>query len=140
VLLFKKKFLPAIRAGQKRQTLRFWKWRLMRAGQRSYIPGVGHIVIEKVEEVRLEDLTEADALADGFATLQELHAALAELYPANQAAGRKLFRVTFSLAPRDSSPPVDTGHSGTASSSGVGPQIAAPSGSSQSDNSSGQNS
>ena len=98
VLLFKKKFLPAIRSGHKRQTLRFWKWRLTRAGQRSYIPGVGHIVIEQVEEVRLEDLTEADAVADGFATLEELRTALAELYPAQEAAGRKLFRVRFSLA------------------------------------------
>jgi len=112
----------------------------MRAGQRSYIPGVGHIVIEKVEEVRLEDLTEADALADGFATLQELHAALAELYPANQAAGRKLFRVTFSLAPRDPSPRLDTDHSGTAGPLGAGPQITGPPGSSQSDNSPEQNS
>ncbi|MCS7237992.1 MAG: ASCH domain-containing protein [Thermoguttaceae bacterium] len=101
MLLFKKKFLPAIRSGQKRQTLRFWKWRHMRAGQRSYIPGVGHILVTAVEEVRLEDLTEADAHADGFASLAELKAELEAIYPTQQAQGRKLFRVLFELAPRE---------------------------------------
>lgn len=102
MLLFKKKFLPAIRSGQKRQTLRFWKWRHMRAGQRSYIPGAGHILVTAVEEVRLEDLTDSDALADGFASLEELKAELAAIYPAHQAQGRKLFRIMFELIPRES--------------------------------------
>ena len=39
VLLFNKRFLPAIRCGQKTQTIRLWRHRRMRAGQRSYIPG-----------------------------------------------------------------------------------------------------
>ena len=45
MLLFKKKFLPAIRAGEKTQTIRLWKFRHLRSGQRSYIPGVGYIRI-----------------------------------------------------------------------------------------------
>lgn len=69
----------------------------MRAGQRSYIPGAGHIVITSVEEVRLDDLTEADAIADGFSSLEELKRELAEIYPANAAQGRRLFRVMFEL-------------------------------------------
>ena len=56
MLLFKKKFLPAIRAGQKTQTIRLWKYRKMRPGQRSYIPGAGYIRLTKVEEVQLAAL------------------------------------------------------------------------------------
>ena len=40
MLLFKKKFLAAIRSGRKTQTIRLWKHQRMRSGQRSYIPGV----------------------------------------------------------------------------------------------------
>lgn len=71
----------------------------MRAGQRSYIPGAGHIQILQVEEVRLEDLTEEDAVADGFQSLEELRRELAEIYPNHIAAGRKLFRIIFELLP-----------------------------------------
>ncbi len=46
MLLFKKAFLPAIRAGRKTQTVRLWKHRRMRTGQQSYIPGAGHIEVE----------------------------------------------------------------------------------------------
>src|SRR5688500_17280713 len=72
MLLFKKKFLPAIRCGEKTQTIRLWKWRMMRSGQRSYVPGVGYIAIDGVEQVKLEDLTDADAAPDGFATADAL--------------------------------------------------------------------
>lgn len=53
MLLFKRKVLPAIRRGEKTQTIRLWRWRLMRAGQRSYIPGAGYIRVDQVEQVRL---------------------------------------------------------------------------------------
>ncbi len=54
MLLFKKKFLDAIRSGQKTQTVRLWKWRKMKPGQRSYIPGAGYIQIATVDEVALD--------------------------------------------------------------------------------------
>ncbi|MFO0899058.1 MAG: ASCH domain-containing protein [Pirellulales bacterium] len=101
MLLFKKKFLPAIRAGEKTQTIRLWKHRRMRAGQRSYVPGVGHIVVETVERVALADLTDEDARRDGFATAGELQLELAHLYAAELAAGRQAYRVRFRLAPRE---------------------------------------
>jgi len=101
MLLFKKRFLPAIRSGQKTQTIRLWKHRYMRSGQRSYIPGVGHIRITAVEEVRLEDLTDADAVPDGFASASELRDELARLYPDRIAAGYRAFRIRFERAPRE---------------------------------------
>ncbi len=97
MLLFKKKFLPAIRQGEKTQTIRLWKWRMMRAGQRSYIPGAGYIRIDQVEQVRLEDLTDEDAIPDGFATADALRTEINEIYAEKVAAGYQAFRVVFHL-------------------------------------------
>jgi hypothetical protein len=100
MLLFKKKFLPAIRSGQKTQTIRLWKCRRMRSGQRSYIPGAGHIRVLAVDEVELARLTDADALPDGFDSADALRAEIVRLYPEQIAAGYRAYRVVFSLEPR----------------------------------------
>jgi hypothetical protein len=97
MLLFKKRFLPAIRCGDKTQTIRIWKHRRMKAGQASYIPGVGHIRIRTVEEVRLEDLTDEDARPDGFATADAMRAEIAELYGGTVPDGYRAYRVVFEL-------------------------------------------
>jgi hypothetical protein len=97
MLLFKKQFLPAIRAGQKTQTIRLWKHRRMRAGQLSYIPGVGRIRLTTVEEVDLEQLGDADARPDGFESADQLRAEIARLYPQRATAGYRAFRVVFAL-------------------------------------------
>lgn len=97
MLLFKKKFLEAIRAGHKTQTVRLWKHRRMRAGQRSYIPGAGYIQVLSVEVVELADLTDDDARPDGFASVEALRAELAALYPPEVAAEHQAYRVRFAL-------------------------------------------
>jgi len=109
MLLFKKKFLPAIRAGRKSQTIRLWKYRRMRSGQRSYIPGVGYIRIIRVEEVRLDRLTDEDARLDGFENAAELRAEIAGLYPQQLAAGYQTYRVVFVREPNEpeNRPPPD---------------------------------
>ena len=99
MLLFKKKFLPAIRCGEKTQTIRLWKHRKMRAGQRSYIPGAGYIRVTAVDEVRLEELTDEDARRDGFETAQQLRAEIARLYARQLAAGDRAYRVAFHVLP-----------------------------------------
>ena len=97
MLLFKKKFLPAIRAGEKTQTIRLWKHRMMKSGQRSYIPGAGYVRIDVVEQVELDRLTDADAIPDGFATADALRTELDSLYGDKIAAGYQAFRVVFHL-------------------------------------------
>ena len=97
MLLFKKKYLDAIRAGTKTQTIRLWKHRRMRSGQRSYIPGIGYIDVKTVEEVRLEDLTDDDARPDGFPTADALRAELNEFYAEQLAQGYQAYRVVFRL-------------------------------------------
>lgn len=95
MLLFKRKFLPAIRAGEKTQTIRLWKHRMMRPGQRSYIPGVGRVRITVVEPIEIDHLTDADARPDGFATADALRAELQELYGDRLDAGYEAYRVVF---------------------------------------------
>jgi len=104
MLLFKKQFLPAIRAGRKTQTIRLWKQRRMRSGQESYIPGAGYIDVEAVEEVELKDLDDADARADGFESAAALQAALREIYSRELLAGHQAYRVRFRLT----GPPKET--------------------------------
>jgi hypothetical protein len=99
MLLFKKKFLPAIRSGQKTQTIRVWKYRRMRPGQRSYIPGAGYIRLTKVEEVQIDALTDDDARPDGFDTADQLRREIARLYPRQLANGYRAYRVVFNLLP-----------------------------------------
>lgn len=95
MLLFKRKFLPAILSGEKTQTIRLWSRRLMREGQRSYIPGVGRVRITRVEEVAVDDLTDEDALPDGFASAEELRHELRSIYGDRLAAGSRAYRVGF---------------------------------------------
>lgn len=99
MLLFKKKFLPAIRQGEKTQTIRLWKWPRMRCGQQSYIPGAGYIQITAVDEVQLAELTDADARPDGFATADQLREEIAQLYPQQLADGYRAYRIGFALLP-----------------------------------------
>lgn len=97
MLLFKKKFLPAIRRREKTQTIRLWPHRMMRSGQRSYIPGIGYIRILEVAEVQLDQLTDADAVPDGFATADALRSELQTLYAEKLKKGYKAFRVRFEI-------------------------------------------
>ncbi len=97
MLLFKKKFLDAVLNGTKTQTVRLWKHRLMRSGQRSYTPGIGPIRILQVEAVEIDQLSDADALPDGFPDAKSLKRELRDIYADKLAAGYQAYRVTFAV-------------------------------------------
>lgn len=99
MLLFKKKFLPAIRTGEKVQTVRLWPYPRMRAGQRSYIPGAGYILIDAVDEVQLADLSDGDAQLDGFPSAAALRREIRDIYADQLKSGHRTFRVRFHLLP-----------------------------------------
>lgn len=99
MLLFKKKFLDAIRAGDKTQTIRLWQHCRMKTGQRSYIPGVGYIHVESVDLVELADLTDADAMLDGFATAELLRREIETIYSGQLASGHRTYRIRFVVLP-----------------------------------------
>lgn len=95
MLLFKRKFLDGIRSGAKTQTIRLWKHRMMRAGQRSYIPGIGPIKITTVEQVDVGALTDEDAIPDGFPTAAALQQELRTIYGEQLKSGHQAYRVVF---------------------------------------------
>ena len=99
MLLFKKKFIEQIKSGEKTQTIRLWKYRRMKAGQRSYITGIGYVRIDSVERVELDQLTDADAIPDGFPSADALRAELCILYDADALARLKAYIIRFSVYP-----------------------------------------
>lgn len=94
MLLFKQKFHAAIRRGEKTQTLRNWKSQRVKAGQKEMIPGVGPIMIDSVEMVLLDELTDADAIPDGFPTAEALKNELRDIYG---DGAEHLYKVRFHL-------------------------------------------
>lgn len=95
MLLFKKKFLDAIRNGTKTQTIRLWKRCMFRAGQASYIPGVGYIRITAIDRVELADLTDEDARPDGFESIAALRSEINAIYPQPWPPGLAAYRIKF---------------------------------------------
>lgn len=95
MLLMKKKFFDAMRSGRKTTTLRYWQRRNVRPGSTHRVPGFGRVHIDSVEEVGFEDLTVADAHADGLADLASLRREIEALYPAEQRRARTLYRIRF---------------------------------------------
>jgi hypothetical protein len=95
MLLFKKKFHDAIRSGRKRQTIRLWKSCFMRAGQVTYIPGLGRARITRIEPIAMDAITDEDAVLDGFDSRAALMAELQTLYADRIAAGYRCYKVVF---------------------------------------------
>jgi hypothetical protein len=97
MLLLKKQFFPAVRSGAKTTTLRYWRRRQARPGSVHRVPGLGRVRIESVEPLGARTLTEDDARADGFDSLEALRETLDHLYPRRRREGRTLYRVRFTF-------------------------------------------
>src|SRR5205823_3134673 len=81
MLLLKKHLVALVRAGKKRQTIRLWTKANLRPGQISYTPGLGKMKITAVDQLHsLQELTHADAIADGFDSLPQLLAEIRRIY------------------------------------------------------------
>jgi hypothetical protein len=100
MLLFKKKFLEPIASGAKRQTVRVWPRRRLRAGQIEFVPGLGRVRVTAFEPIRPEDLTEEDAVLDGFASRAALMDELRSLY-GDRLHEVPCFRIRFSYPADD---------------------------------------
>jgi len=97
MLLMRKEFFEAIRAGAKTTTLRFWRSARVRPDSVHTMPGLGRVLVTSVRQVRPGELTDDDARRDGFAGAAELRTALRRLYPPGRRRGRRLFLVGFRL-------------------------------------------
>jgi len=100
MILFKKKFLAMIASGAKRQTVRVWPRRRLRAGQMEFVPGLGRIRVTAFEAVRPDDLTEEDARLDGFESRGALLEELRALY-GGRLEKINCFRIRFSYPVSD---------------------------------------
>jgi hypothetical protein len=92
LLLLQKRFLEAIRTGEKKTKPR------VQPGGRAFSPGLGWVSIEKIDEVKLQDLDESDARADGFDSVAAMRRELRRIYPQIKADGKCWFRVRFRIA------------------------------------------
>jgi len=95
MLMMRKEYFDAVRAGAKTTTLRFWRHARVRAGTVHTVRGLGRLHIEAVRDVDLADLTDADARADGFESLGALRRALGRHYAPEDRTGRTLYHVRF---------------------------------------------
>ena len=101
MLLLKKKFLDLVRSGAKRQTVRVWPKRRLRAGQVEFVPGLGRVRVTAFEAVRPDDLTEEDARLDGFESREALLAELRALY-GDRLRDVPCFRIRFTYPVEES--------------------------------------
>ena len=99
MLLFKAKFIEQIKSGEKTQTIRLWKYCRLKSGQRSYITGIGYIHIVSVEPIELANLTDTDAVLDGFTSADALRAELCALYGIDKLKQLKAYIIRFSVYP-----------------------------------------
>ena len=92
LLLFKREYFSAIRSGSKRTTIRRWDRPRVRAGGNAFA-----LSIESVDAVELKNLSDRDALADGFRSAAQMRKTLRRLYPASRNDKRFWFLVKFRL-------------------------------------------
>lgn len=88
LIFVKGHYLPLIASGQKTTTIRTWKTCKLTVGSPLSFNGKIRVQLTHVEARRLGDLTDADARADGFATLDDFRDAFHHHYPAASADTR----------------------------------------------------
>ncbi len=103
MLFFKKVFFDAIADGSKSTTVRHWPYARVKPGSTHTVPRLGRVRIESVQPVELAELTDRHAKADGFDSVEDLLAALAEMYgPDLPAEGKQLYLIRFTFLQPDS--------------------------------------
>lgn len=87
-MLFKTRFHEGIRSGEIRCTVRIWQRPHVKVGGR-YVLGAGAVVVDRIFETRLDEITPALARRCGFASLADL------LKTAKHGAGERVFVIDF---------------------------------------------
>ncbi len=87
-MLFQRRFHERIRSGEIRCTVRIWQRPHVKAGGRYGLAG-GAIVVDKIRETRLDDITAALAQRCGFSSLVDL------LKTAKHGPGERVFVIDF---------------------------------------------
>lgn len=100
-MLFQRRFHERIRSGDLRCTLRIWQRPHVKVGGR-YRLGDGAIVVDKIRETTLDDITPAVARRCGFASLAEA------LKIAKHGPGERVFVIDFHYDATGARPPPAT--------------------------------
>jgi hypothetical protein len=87
-MLFKSEFHERIRSGEIGCTVRIWQSPRVKVGGR-YALGAGAVVVDKIHETSLDEITPALARRSGFASLVDL------LKTAKHGAGERVFVIDF---------------------------------------------
>jgi len=87
-MVFAKPLRDRVRAGEITSSVRIWQRLRVKPGGR-YALFPGWIVVESIEEIGLEDITEALARESGFETVESL------LATARHGPGERVFLVRF---------------------------------------------
>jgi len=93
MLLFQKRFHAGLVSGAVRLTFRRWQRPHVKPGGRYRCHPIGVLQVDSVEQVRVADVTEADALLAGFASRAELLGYAATAPGGPLRADTKLWRV-----------------------------------------------
>ena len=88
-MLFQRRFHDGIRSGEIRCTVRIWQRPHVKVGGRYLLGGGGAIVVDKIRETRLDDITAALAQRCGFPSLVDL------LKTAKHGPGERAFVIDF---------------------------------------------
>jgi len=101
-MLFQRRFHEGIRSGDIRCTVRIWQRPHVKVGGR-YALGGGAIVVDKIEETRLDDITAALARRCAFPSLVDL------LKTAKHGPGERVFVIDFHYDNTGARPKAETG-------------------------------
>ena len=94
-MIFAKPLRERVRSGEITTSIRIWHSPRVRVGGRYPILD-GHIEVTRLQEIDLDDVTEAVAREGGFAGLDDL------MSIARHGRGERVFRVDFVFRPRSS--------------------------------------
>lgn len=95
---FKKRFHDGIRRGDIVVTYRAWRHARVVEASRYRVPPAGMIQVDRISQVSLGSLGEADALASGFESLDALKQELQRSATRRITRRSKIFRVDFHFA------------------------------------------
>ena len=91
-MVFKKELREGVRRGRIRCSVRIWQRPHVKAGGR-YPMDEGHIVVDSIEAIELDDITHDLARESGFASVEDL------LQTAKHGPGNNVYLVRFHYLP-----------------------------------------
>ncbi len=95
MLLFQKRFHAGIVDGAVRLTFRLWEKPHVKVGGRYRVHPIGVVEVNAVDAVTLKDITDQEAQAGGFASLEELLGYMAPVAKKPLTPATPVFRVGF---------------------------------------------